>query len=639
MNLPNAPIGRLCISQFYRRKNMDEVPIATANPVNLIIKKQEKLPKKTRKGRIKESLKNFFIMLPLALVVILQFFFLGKSFGSFSTFPLTTHSTYVLLGSILLVLIFSQMLMRSIIYSTLAGAALTLGIFSAWFGDFYTPMAENFRSIGLIVKSAWTRKGIPLNLLMTGSMTAIIAAVTFTQFFFSLLVKSFFEILFGKEWGDGRVVGYCGAIALLIGIHFGFYSYASMSSDTSEKLVWSKTGVYEPVEKFITRTPGNFILGPDKLWFERENEIAALDLKTGNVINSQKFKPAVVHKGMQHGFVPVFCDNEALYGFNKDMSLNTWKTAYPASFPNLEINEDKKDLFNNIPLTTRMIDAGKKLFAEYDYGYAAMYKVEDGSLLWLKPVDLQIRANRMFPDSYLEDGYFLEAIDRIVLSCHNGLIRCLNSDTGEELWRYQHGTPKVSGRSQKGYLSSQEDKIFVGFKSGEIITLARDDGRKIYNATNPALSCNGPVYGSGMHVSLLTDEGIFHKIEIDGGKNIYMANVLPRRLDLVPVLQDLSHGIVAHRDEIMKLNDEMRDAIVIFKSENRVFVTRPVFEEKIMYIGTQDGWIYCLHYGSQHEKWRIHVNGELQEDSLQLLDDGLLVTTRSGSIYKFNRDY
>ncbi len=618
---------------------MDDVPIVTANPVNLIIKKQEEAPKPTRKDRIKESLKNFFMMLPLALVVTLQFFFLGKSFGSFSTFPLTTYSTYVMLGSILLVLLFAQMLMRSMIYSTLAGAALVMGIFYAWFGDFYSPMAENFRSIGLIVKSAWTRKDIPFNLLVTGSMTAIIAAVTFAQFFFSLLVKSFFEILFGKEWGDGRVAGFCGAIALLVGIHFGFYSYAAMSSDTAEKLVWNRQSFYEPVERFVTRTPGNYMLGADHLWVERENEIAALDLKTGNVINSQKFRPAVIHKGVQRGIMPVFCDKDALYGFNRDMSMNVWKTTYPASFPNLEISDDKKDLFNNIPLTTRFIDGGNKVFVQYDYGYAAVYKMEDGNQLWFKQVDLQIRANRAFPDTYLEEAYLIEAGDKLVLSCHNGLVRCLNRDNGEQLWQYQHGTPKISGRSQKGYLSRDENKAIAAFKSGEIVTLALDDGRKIYQASNPALGSNGPVYCRGLEVSLLTDEGIFHKVETDGGKNIYMANVLPRRLDLVPVVQDLSHGIVAHRDEIMKLDDEKRDVSVIFRAESRIFVTRPLFDDKVMYIGTQDGWIYCIHYGSKHEKWRIHVNGELQEDSLTLLDEGLLVTTRSGSIYRFKRDF
>lgn len=618
---------------------MDEVPIVTANPVNLIIKKQEPAPKPTRKDRIKESLKNFFMMLPLALVVMLQFFFLGKSFGSFSTFPLTTYSTYILLGAILLVMMFSQMLMRSIIYSTLAGTALVMGLFYAWFGDFYSPMAENFRSIGLILKSAWTRKDIPFNLLVTGSMTAIIAAVSFSQFFISLFVKSFFEILFGKEWGDGRVVGFCGTIALLVGMHLAFYSYASMSSVTAEKLIWEKTCVYSPVEKFVTRTPGNYILGPEHLWIEQENEIAAIDLKTGKVVNSQRFKPAVVHKGLQTSALPVFCDSEALYGFNRDMSLNTWKTAYPASFPNLEISEDKKDLFNNTPLTTRFVESGRKLLVQYDYGYFAMYNVEDGVQLWLKPLDLQIRANRVFPEGFLEDGFILEAGDKILLSCHNALLRCLNRDSGEQLWQYQHSTPKVSGRSQKGYLSTNEDKVVVSYKSGEVVTLALSDGRKIYQATNPAFSSNGPVYSKGLLASLLTEEGVFHKIELDGGKNLYTANVLPRRLDLVPVVQDLSHGIVAHRDEVMKLDDENRSVSVIFRSENRIFVTRPVFEDKIMYIGTQDGWIYCLHYGSKHEKWRIHVNGELQEDSLHILADSLMVKTRSGSIYRFRRDY
>ncbi|MBU1107887.1 MAG: PQQ-binding-like beta-propeller repeat protein [Candidatus Riflebacteria bacterium] len=618
---------------------MDEVPIVSANPVNLIIRKQEVAPKPTRKDRIKESLKNFFMMLPLALVVMLQFFFLGKSFGNFSTFPLTTYSTYILLGSIILVMMTAQLLMRSIIYSTLTGAALTMGLFSAWFGDFYTPMTENMRSITLIVKSAWSHKDIPFNLLVTGSMTAIIAGITFVQFFVSLLVKSFFELLFGKEWGDGRVIGYAGAIALLIGIQFGFYSYASISSDTSEKLIWEKTSVYSPVEKFVTRTPGNFTLGAEHLWIEKEDEIAALDIKTGKSINRQNFKPGVIHKGFQTSTMPVFCAKDGFYGFTSNMSANIWKTSYPASFPNLEISEESKELFNNSPLTTRFIESGRKLLAFFDYGYAGMYKTEDGSLIWLKQIDLQIRTNRLFPEAFLDNGLFLEAGDKIIISCHNALVRCLNRDTGEQLWQYQHGTPKISGRSQKAYLSLSEDRLVAAFKSGEIATLALADGRKIYQAANQAFNTCGPAYFKDLHASILTEEGIFHKLELDGGKILYSANVLPRRLDLVPVVYDLSHGIVAHRDEIMKLDDENKNVSVIFSSKNRVFATRPVFDDKIMYIGTQDGWIYCIHYGSKHEKWCIHVNGELEEDSLCIVEDSLLVKTRSGSIYRFKRDF
>lgn len=77
---------------------MDEVPIANNNPVNLIIKKPESAPRKTELNRIKESLKNFFIMLPLALLVVAQFYFLGKKFREFSTFPVTGLISYIFAG-------------------------------------------------------------------------------------------------------------------------------------------------------------------------------------------------------------------------------------------------------------------------------------------------------------------------------------------------------------------------------------------------------------------------------------------------------------------------------------------------------------------------------------------------------------
>ncbi|NCB37138.1 MAG: hypothetical protein EOM80_00080 [Erysipelotrichia bacterium] len=618
---------------------MDEVPIATTNPVNLIIRKQEEAPKLSRKDSIKESLKNFFIMLPFALVVIAQFFFLGNSFGEFSTFPVTSFTTYIFIGSILLMLLFSQMLMRSIVYSTLAGAALVAGVLYAWFGDFYTPLAENFRGISDILKAAWTRKDVPFNLLVTGAMTALIVGVSFAQFFASLLVKSFFELLFGKEWGDGRLVAFAGTIALLAGIQIGFYSYTSVSSQTKEKLLWERAAKYSPVEKFITRTPGSTIIGKDRIWVSLENKNVVIDAKTGKERAKASFQPASVHKGFLHCETPVFASSDRLYAFDPDMNTNLWKTPYPASFPGLELDDDKLELFNKIPLTTRFIDSGKKLLVFYDYGYVGAYKVSDGSMLWLKQVDLQIRANRVFPDLYLENGHFLEIADRLIFGCHNGLVRCLKAENGEQLWQYQHGTPKIGGKSQKGFLSSLETRVVVSFKSGELITLASEDGRKVYQAVNPLFSPAAPPACQGLKASFLTEEGIFYQIELDGGALVYKTNTLPHRLDLVPVIQSLSDGIVAHRDEVLQVDTQAQTVNKVFKNKNRVFVTKPVIVDKIMYIGTQDGWIHCLHIGSKHEKWRVHVNGELEEDSLTLMEESLLVKTRSGSLYCFNRSY
>ncbi|HPT44809.1 MAG TPA: PQQ-binding-like beta-propeller repeat protein [Candidatus Rifleibacterium sp.] len=619
---------------------MDDVPIANNNPVNLIIRKPESAPRKTRIDRIKESLKNFFIMLPLALLVVAQFYFLGKSFGEFSTFPLTSITTYIFAGTILMILLFTQMLLRSIIYSTLAGIALIAGLYASWFGDFLTPMTANFSAMSDILKSAWGKKDLPYNLLMSGIMTAVIAIVAFVQFFLSLLVKSFFEMLFGKEWGDGRALGFLGAVALLAGIQISFYYYSSMSSQAAEKIIWKRVVQYQPVEKFITRVPGSIIVGKDRLWAAEGDKLVAINNKTGERSESRNFKSAVVHKGFMVGDNPVFAGSDGLYGFNRDLTAGNWKTPYPASFTGLELSEEKKDLFTNLPVTTRLIDNGTKMLVFFDFGYAGVYNVSDGSQLWFKPIDLQLKVNRGFPEMYLEDGNFMEAGDRLIFSCHNGLVRCLKTSSGEQLWFYQHGTPKVSGKSQRAFLSANgSERMVASFRSGEFITLGLTDGRRIYTAANPVFSPSTAPWCQDLQASFVTDEGIFYQIELDGGVTIFNTIALPRRSEYLPIVQSLADGIIAQGEEIVHVDTKERKASTIFKSPRRVFVTNPVVVDKVLYIGTQDGWIYCLHIGSRHEKWRVHVSGELLEDSLTLLDDSLLVKTRSGSLYRINRSF
>ena len=58
-----------------------------------------------------------------------------------------------------------------------------------------------------------------------------------------------------------------------------------------------------------------------------------------------------------------------------------------------------------------------------------------------------------------------------------------------------------------------------------------------------------------------------------------------------------------------------------------------------MYIGTQDGWIFCIHYGSKNVKWVGHANGELADDSLAIFGNKLIVKTKSDSVFVFNREY
>ena len=82
---------------------MDEVPIPNNNPVFIKPKVTQTKPKK--KSRLLETLKNFIFMFPLAMIISYQLYSLGYRFGEFITFPPTSVSSYIFIGSLLLMLL------------------------------------------------------------------------------------------------------------------------------------------------------------------------------------------------------------------------------------------------------------------------------------------------------------------------------------------------------------------------------------------------------------------------------------------------------------------------------------------------------------------------------------------------------
>jgi outer membrane protein assembly factor BamB len=616
---------------------MDEVPVANANPVNVIVAKTDKKPEKPKKNPIMVSLKNLFHMAPLALIVLIQLFFLGKSFGTFSTFPFTSFTTFILIAALAVLLFFLQMLQRSIVYSTLGGVALVCGIFYAWFGDFHQPILENLKSIGTIVKAAWTRKDIPFNLLMSGAMTFTIAGVAFLQFFVSLFIKSFFETFFEKDWGDGKWMGFAGAIALLIGVHLGFYFYASMSANVENRFQWESAQKYKPIEKYLTNTPGAVMLGKDRLWTSNNDKVRAISLENGKILEEKNFVTPVIRPGIQETQTPVFFGEKEIICYNRDLTVQQWKAPYPASFTNLEVADDKAGEVDYLPQTAFFTDSGEKLLVFYNYGYIGYYDLKSGENLWLQSVDRKVAINKYFSDYFPNQDYFHEADDRFVFSCQNGIVKAIEKASGNELWSYGHNNPKYNGKPQRAFLSGQQDRVLAAFKSGEMMTLALENGRVIYQARNEAFSFSSAPEFKGLEASFVTDEGFYYIAEIDGGRILYSCNLLPKKLNFLPVITALSKGIVAHKNEVFIIKDQQ--AKQILKISNRIFVTKPVFDDKLMYIGTQDGWIYCVHYGSFHQKLKIHVNGELEEGSLKISGSRLIVKTRSGSITSIDRRF
>lgn len=616
---------------------MDEVPVVSANPVNTIINKPEKPNARPSSNQLLVSLKNLVYMLPLAMVILIQLFFLGKSFGTFSTLPWSSFTSFIFLASMAIILLFLQMLQRSIIYSTIGGVILLSGIFYAWFGDFHSVIFSNLQNVGTIIKSAWSRKDIPFPLLIAGIMTFSMTGIAVIQFLTSLFVKSFFESIFGKDWGDGRWVGFAGAIALLASLHISFNIYSSSASNFENRQLWQQMQKYKPVEKFLTSTPGAVMFNKSHIYTSHGGQVRSISLETGRVLEEKRIKSSVIRKGFARTETPVFFSDREMICFNAEMNLELWRSSFPASFTNLAISSDQVPEIDTLPQTAFFIESGKKLLVYYNYGFIGLYDMTDGKNLWLNPVDRQTPARNIFSDDFPSSEYFIESGERLIFSCQNGFIKAISKKDGSEIWCYKHENPKFNGKPQKAFLSSQPDRVLASFKSGEMITLALENGREIYLGKNETFTFADAPGFSGLEAQFLTDDGFFYITEVDGAKVAFSVNLLPKKLDFLPVLTDLEQGVVAHRGEAFMVTGQKVKKLL--NVGNKVFATTPVFDEKMMYIGTQDGWVYCLHTGSEDLKWKIHVNGELEKDSLLIADSRLIVRTRSGSLVAIDRRF
>lgn len=616
---------------------MDEVPVVNANPVNTIIKKTEKAQKQQKSNQIVVSLKNLVYMFPLAFIVLLQMFFLGRTFGNFTTLPYTCFSTFVFVASIAVLLFLLQLMQRSIVYSTLGGVVLLSGIYFAWFGDFHTTIFANLQNVGTIVKAAWTRKDIPFPLLMAGIMTFSIAGIAFLQFFVSLFVKSFFETIFGKDWGDGRWMGFVGAIALLLGVQLSFFFYFRSVSNTENRLLWSLPEKYRPVEKYLTTTPGTIMLSKERIFSSHNQMVKAISLTDGKVVAEKQLRSAVIRDDWQQTETPVFFTDKEMICFNNQMNVELWRVAHPATFTELVVSEDFSGEIDYLPQTAFFTDSGNRLLVYYNYGFIGYYNVKDGSCMWLKSLDRQAPIRRLFSDDFPHQELFHETGEMIIFSLQNGIIKAISKNDGSQIWQYQHENPKHNGKPQKGLLTGHKERILAAFKTGELVALSLENGKVIYRGRNDSFSFKTAPSFDGLQAGFLTDEGFFHIVEVDGARSVYSCNLLPKKLDFLPFVVDTKQNIFAHMGEVIKIDNQQ--VKIMLRAEKKVFVTKPVYDDKLMYIGTQDGWIFCIHTGSFHEKWSIHVGGELEHNSLQISGSRLLVKTRSGSISAIDRRF
>ncbi len=615
---------------------MEDVAIATTNPVQTVVAPK---PKGTGPAKPPGTIKNFFLMMPFALIILVQAFFLGRLVGQYTTFPLFTIHSYMTVGALAALMIVVQILLRSIVYSTLFGCILVGGILYAWFGDFWHPVIQNFREVLTILESAWSKKNVPYPILMAGILSGLLGVTAILNFLCSLIVKYFFEIVFGTEWSDGRRHAYLTAIVLLLGIHFGFSAWNARQAG-GDRIIWKAPSLYSPMEEYLIRTPSAGMFGQGFVWNYDPAEIAVLDEATGRQARTRPSGAILPAPTWSRVAQPFIAHEKGLTFFDRDLLTEPMQCAWPATFPGLPDlakpaagDAEAGPPPQVLPILLRPDVSPDHILVMFDYGVWGAVSPKTGKFLWARPIDAPTRFNRLFLEEFLLSAYVVRIGDLLCFSCTNGRIAALKADSGDLAWEYNHSEAKYSGKGQRAYLSTGKGNLLAAYPSGSIVAINPTGGGVVHEARSVAWHPATPAAYADGDVTFLSAEGNLIRAELDGGRTKITYLVAEKRLPLMPVPFDLKAGFVAYGDTLFAVSSSTREVTPILQVPRRIFAANPVFEEPLMYIGTQDGWVICLHSRSFHEKWRVHVGGELPEDALAVTEGGLLVRTKAGSVF------
>jgi hypothetical protein len=631
---------------------MDDVPIVTSQPVKSVFAPPTSTGT-TPKAKPPGTFVNFFLMMPLAGIILIQAFYFGRSVGEYTTFPLFTVQSYLTLGAVLSLMILVQMCMRSIVYSTLFGFMLLSGILHAWFGDFWVPVLQNFKEVLGIMKSAWSKRDIPFPILMSTIITTLMGITIFANFIFSLFIKYFFEVVFGREWSDGRKVAFISTIIFMGIVQAGFLLYARSTGNT-ESLIWSQKDRYHPLEEFIARIPSAAILSKDVVCAYDPEVAVAYSVKDGSEIRRVPMVSAIsapTWSSLEH---PVFPGKAGLVAFDKNLLSQNWVCQFPVKLPletipgnpaDKEKNPDSDLAKENLsdlgtPLVIRTDISPDFVLAMFDYGFWGLISMKDGRLVWVRLIDSPHKVQQFQLEEFIRQPLVVLGKEMLVFACNNGRITAVKSATGEIAWEYMHKEAKVAGKGQRALLTRSGDRVVAAYASGDLITLDLVKGTKIYEARSGVQKWVPitPVHVEGGFASFISSNGQYMKVELDGGNVNMMIPLFSDRTPLLPAPLNLERDFAAFKDTIYTISSATRSITPVLTLAKHVFATHPVVDGNFLYIGTQDGWMLCMHKDSHDVRWKVRLPGELSEDSLMVAADGILVRTKSGSVFCLKKE-
>ena len=605
---------------------MDEVPIATANPVKISV---APIAKKKIESKTVGTFKNFFYMMPLAIILLIQGFFFGKLVGKYSTFPILSVTTYILVAKIVVILLLVHIFIRSIAYSTGFCILLLCGIYYALFGNFTVPIAENFKGMIGVLKSAWTSRHIPYPILMSTLLTGGILVAMIGNFIFSLLVKYFFEVVFGNEWSDGKRYGFISAIVLIAIVQIAMGGFQVGKGELS-RVVWEHRDLYNPLEEYISRIPTGVQYSDSHVWAFDKAHITAYNLSSGKLIRENKVGATIPITTFGKATNPVLPTEKGLVCFDRDLLAELWTCPFPFKLPTT--CTDSVELPAGMPYYLRTDISTSLILACLPMGYWAAVDRESGKVLWIRALDQKYSYNALHLESNIRSAHIVKCGMALFFSGDKGRITAIEERTGKILWEFNHKETQFAGRGQRAFLSSYGMKIMAAFPSGSLVALDAKKGTVLDEASHQNWNPATAACWDGDEVGFISGHGNYIRAQIDGGRVLMDVQVIDTSIPLMPVGVDLAAGLIGFQENLYLVATRTQKIQTIFRSPRRAISTKPELGHPFIYFGTQDGWVHCIHNASFDLKWAVNVGGELPEESLALTEEGLLVRTSAGSL-------
>ena len=270
-------------------------------------------------------------------------------------------------------------------------------------------------------------------------------------------------------------------------------------------------------------------------------------------------------------------------------------------------------------ITVKPIISGNNIFIGSQDGNLHSIFLNNGRLIWKKQVGKYVLQPILFQNS-------------IIVANNNGTVTKLKKDGTIES---QFNVPQVNSKIKTIFgIDSSQNKVYLTTDAG-VFTLEANNVTNFFNYstavqyTSPTISGSNIIFGAGNEL-----------IAVNTNKQVVWRNKVADFWISKPVVENSIVYIGAQDNSIYAFNLLNGDLRWRYETNGWVAST-PHFQDGIIYVGSNDGYLYALDAFSGSLKWKAKTNQAIQTTPLSTAFAGknaLLVGSTDEKLYVIEKE-